>query len=140
MKLATRRLTFEAGHRIVGHEGKCRHVHGHSYKVFISAHSEVLDSLGRVIDFSVLKHKVGNWIEQNLDHGMIIFSEDGDMIKLMAALPEQKFFLLPYNTTAENIAKYILEDICPSLLKDSGVTITKIVVQETENCIAEISL
>lgn len=127
----------------MGHEGKCRHLHGHNYEVFLTAVQksndvEELDTLGRIIDFSILKHKVGNWVEQNWDHGMILFSEDGDAIKVMASLPEQKFFLLPYNPTAENLAKYLIKEICPSLLRDTNVDICKVVVNETENCSAEV--
>lgn len=140
MITCTRRLSFSAGHRVLNHQGKCKHIHGHNYSVEISAQSPELDKLGMVIDFSILKHKIGNYIEQNWDHGMLIFSDDGDIIKLMASIPEQKFFILPVNTTAENIAKYLLEEICPSLLKDTDVTITKVVVHETENCSAAAAL
>lgn len=146
MITCTRRLCFSAGHRVLGHEGKCKHIHGHNYEVYITAvnksvnFSEAfrkLDAIGRVIDFGVLKHKIGNWIEQNWDHGTILFSEDGDAIKALASLTDQKLFMLPYNTTAENIAKYLLEELCPSLFKDSDIEITKVVVNETENCSAE---
>lgn len=139
MQTCTRRLLFSAGHRVLGHEGKCKHIHGHNYTVFITASADNLDTLGRIIDFAVLKNKVGNWIEQNWDHGTILFSDDGDAIKALSSLTDHKIFLLPYNTTAENIAKYLLEDLCPSLLKDTNVTITKVSVHETENCYAEAS-
>jgi 6-pyruvoyltetrahydropterin/6-carboxytetrahydropterin synthase len=148
MTTCTRRLLFSAGHRIFGHEGKCKHIHGHNYEVFVTAvmkdqsfiGSLETDNIGRVIDFSVLKNKIGNWIEQNWDHGTILFSQDGDAIKALTSLVDQKLFYLPYNTTAENLAKYLLEEVCPSLLKDTEVVINKIIVNETENCFAEATL
>ena len=61
---ATRRLQFAAGHRVHGHEGKCRHLHGHNFVVFLTAAAENLDAVGRVIDFGVLKERIGGWIER----------------------------------------------------------------------------
>ena len=54
MITCTRRIQFCAGHRVMGHEGKCRNLHGHNYVVFVTAQADELDSVGRVIDFSVL--------------------------------------------------------------------------------------
>jgi len=127
---------------VVGHEGKCKQLHGHQYDVRITAVSnqDQLDSLGRVIDFSVIKEKVGKWIDDNFDHGFILWSEDGDAIKAIANVPDSKYFLLPSNPTAENIAWYLLHEVCPSLLADyAGIKITKITLWETENCYAEVT-
>ena len=63
----TRRIKFDAGHRVHLHESKCRNAHGHQYIVFIYATAENLDKLGRVIDFSVLKEKFHGWIDDNWD-------------------------------------------------------------------------
>lgn len=142
MITCTRDISFCAGHRVLDHESKCAHPHGHNYRVELTASSDnsSLDSLGRIIDFAVLKEKVGGWIDHNFDHGFIVFSEDGDLIKALSAIPDNKLCLLPTNPTAENIAQYLLKEICPIVLKGTGVTVTRVLVHETENCRAEASL
>jgi 6-pyruvoyltetrahydropterin/6-carboxytetrahydropterin synthase len=136
----TRRLTFEAGHRVFQHESKCAHFHGHSYKALIEAEGP-LDAIGRVIDFSVLKERIGRWIDGHFDHGFLVWDKDTDAIQVLSQLvPVQKIYPLPYNPTAENIAKFLLEDICPFVLDGTGVTVTRVVIHETENCSAEARL
>jgi 6-pyruvoyltetrahydropterin/6-carboxytetrahydropterin synthase len=97
-----------------------------------------LDSLGRVIDFSVLKERIGGWIDDNWDHTTILSSEDVTTIQALKNLPRKKeLFILPYNPTAENLAKYLLWEVCPKLLKGAGVIVYKVVFRETDNCYAE---
>lgn len=139
----TRRLCFEAGHRVLGHESKCAHFHGHSYKVWLEAHNAI-DDVGRVVDFSVLKSTVGTWIDENWDHAMILNAHDLSGLSLFSELEigpkQQRLFVLPYNPTAENMAKYLLEKVCPELLNPLGVRVISVVVQETENCTATATL
>jgi 6-pyruvoyltetrahydropterin/6-carboxytetrahydropterin synthase len=138
---AVRRLQFCAGHRVHRHESKCRHLHGHNYVAFFHAEAEMgLDALGRVIDFGVLKEKIQPWIEANWDHGMVLWAEDLEAIAAVTALPGQKVYTLGTNPTAENMAIALLHDICPRLMADTGVTITRVVLWETENCYAEAAL
>lgn len=135
-----RRIHFSAGHRLVGHEGACAYLHGHNYVVFIHA-SGSLDSVGRVIDFAVLKERVGGWILENWDHGFIVASNDDDGRRAIAAFQsgglKQKTFVFDRNPTAENLAQYLAVEISPRVLQGTGVKVVKIVVQETENCFAE---
>lgn len=135
---AIRRLTFEAGHRVYGHESKCAALHGHSYKVEIEASAPSLDGLGRVIDFSVLKERIGTWIDENWDHATILHERDplGDIL----AHEFQKVFVLPYNPTAENIGRYLVEVVGPEELADTNVTVTAVIIYETENCKVRVSL
>lgn len=139
----TRRLQFCSGHRVMGHENKCAHLHGHNYVVEITAEpsgGRGLDGIGRVIDFSVLKEKVGGWIEDNWDHGMVLHVEDPWYEVMAKAEPTQKLRVMPYNPTAENMAKFLLEQICPQVLADTGILVTRVVVHETENCWAEANI
>jgi 6-pyruvoyltetrahydropterin/6-carboxytetrahydropterin synthase len=140
----TRKLTFETGHRVMGHEGKCANPHGHSYKLFVHARAPKLDGVGRVIDFSVLKEKIGGWIDAYWDHGFILYAGDYDMRAALYAVrgvsSTAKFFSLPSNPTAENMAHFLLHNVCPSVLKDTGVEVFRITLWETENCSAEVSL
>lgn len=161
-----RKIGFDAGHRVVNHESKCAHLHGHRYTVEIYAtqkleqppvaevlvmpKAEYLDDVGRVIDFSVLKERIGGWIDDAWDHGLILWAADPllkDIKNMIVATPEvsegrcigimQKYYEMPYNPTAENMAKYLLEEICPRLLGGTGVYVTKIRLWETPNCFAE---
>ena len=132
----TRRLQFCAGHRVMGHENKCSNLHGHNYVVFVTASADQLDNLGRVIDFSVLKEKLGGWIDKCWDHGMIIYADDDDWIKLCEDM-DTKLYALPINPTAENMAQYLIEYVCPLLFKDNAIEVSKVVLWETENCYAE---
>ena len=135
----TRRLKFDAGHRVHLHESKCRNAHGHQYVVFIHATAEYLDKLGRIIDFSVLKEKFNGWIDENWDHGFIYYEEDKEMEEALNMIQGQKKFALPYNPTAENLAKYLHSVVAVDAMKDTGITISKIVVWETENAFATAS-
>jgi 6-pyruvoyltetrahydropterin/6-carboxytetrahydropterin synthase len=140
-----RRLHFCAGHRVAGHENKCRNLHGHNYVVYIHAETLLgLDSVGRVVDFSVLKETIGGWIDTNWDHGFILWMDDMQARLCVEALAGQKVYQLPSNPTAENLAAYLLDHVCDELFgsyfKLKGFRIYKVVVEETENCSAEVSV
>lgn len=130
-----RRLTFEAGHRVYGHENKCANLHGHSYKVLVEARAAQLDGIGRVIDFSVLKQKIGTWIDENWDHAFIYYQQDHDVYDALTRVGGRRFGL-PANPTAENLADHLLRSVCPTVLKDAGVEVHRVTVHETENCYA----
>lgn len=135
-----RRIQFCYGHRVYGHESKCKNLHGHNGVLFVHAYAKELDSIGRVIDFSVLKQKIGNWVEENWDHGFIYYQKDEETKKALSYMKEQKQFELPYNPTAENMCKFLLLEICPELLKDTYVKVIKVELWETENCLACVEL
>lgn len=148
----TRRIQFCAGHRVFGHETKCAHLHGHNYVLFVTAQVKNegdLDKVGRVVDFSVLKDRVGGWIDQNWDHGFLLDRNDKGAIAALQVMSKhmtetegrkpQKLFLMPYNPTAENMAKFIL-DYGPALMLGTNVEICAVRVEETENCSASVLL
>lgn len=125
-----RELHFSAGHRVVGHEGHCRHPHGHNYEVWVHARSIAgLDNIGRVIDFGVIKSVIGSWIDQYWDHAFIFWKEDKAMRQSLDLFDDletggnrtTKKYSLPYNPTAENLAKYLAEQVAPHILACSGV-------------------
>ncbi|MBT3585745.1 MAG: 6-carboxytetrahydropterin synthase [Halobacteriovoraceae bacterium] len=142
MQTCVRKIHFCYGHRVKNHESKCATLHGHNGVIWVHATPiEGLDKLGRVIDFSVLKDKVGGWVDQYWDHTMILFEQDTETLELVKKAPSFKeVFILPKNPTAENLAEYLLKEICPKVLSGSGVIVHKIVFWETENCYAEQSL
>lgn len=133
-----RKLHFCAGHRVMSHENKCATPHGHNYYVDLVAEAPNLDAIGRVIDFSVLKEKIGMWIDQHWDHTFLVYEKDEELIRALKIVSGVKApFICPFNPTAEGLAIYLLEEICPKLLMGTDVTITKVVVHETDNCSAE---
>ncbi len=138
MKSCVRKVHFCYGHRVMNHESKCATLHGHNGVLWIYATPlEDLDSLGRVIDFSVLKEKVGGWVDTNWDHTMILNKEDKATVDLVSQAPSFKdVFILDRNPTAENMADYLLQEICPRVLAGLGILVYKIVFYETENCYA----
>lgn len=137
----TRKLTFCAGHRVLGHESKCATPHGHNYEVHITATAPKLDEIGRIIDFSILKEKIGEWIDKKWDHTFILYQEDKDLIQALSSIKGKKPpFIASFNPTAENIAHYLLSVVCKEVLEGTGITVTKITLYETINCYAEAAL
>jgi 6-pyruvoyltetrahydropterin/6-carboxytetrahydropterin synthase len=137
---ATRRLQFAMGHRVHGHESKCRHLHGHNFVAFVTAAADELDAVGRVIDFGVLKDRIGGWIDREWDHGFVVWQNDAEARRALATVDGQKAYLLPVNPTAENLADHLLRVIGPQTLARTGVRLVKVTIFETENGIAEATL
>lgn len=137
----TRKIHFCSGHRVLNHESKCANAHGHNYVLWVYAEGDTLDSIGRVIDFSVLKERIGSWIDEYWDHTFLINIEDHEMMNIKDVLVKNKtVFPCSFNPTAENMATYLLHNIIPSLMEGTGVVVTKVVLYETENCFAEVEL
>jgi 6-pyruvoyltetrahydropterin/6-carboxytetrahydropterin synthase len=113
-------------------------MHGHNYVAFIECEAIAdLDSVGRVVDFSTIKERVGGWIDNVWDHGFIVFDEDDEVLKALSCMPRgsEKMFSMPANPTAENMAEYLFY-ISAEILKDKGIMVTAVHLQETENCTA----
>ena len=72
----TREIPFCYGHRLLEYAGKCRYLHGHNGTAVISLEAPELDQLGMVVDFSRLKQTLGKWIDDHLDHRMILHRDD----------------------------------------------------------------
>jgi len=125
-----RRLEFDAGHRVLGHEGKCRHPHGHRYAVEIEVSAPELDSIGRVIDFSIVKELLGGWIDENLDHAFLVSVEDEPLAEALHSVGSNVYTMMN-NPTAENIAALLLLK-ATDLLRD--LMVESVTVYETPNC------
>jgi 6-pyruvoyltetrahydropterin/6-carboxytetrahydropterin synthase len=149
----SRILKCDAGHRIWGHENKCASLHGHEYFFDVHTRCAELDSIGRIIDFSVIKGVIGNWVDEHWDHGLILWEMDPLAKWFVEESPHffyhekntnpffgQKYFLLPFNPTAENLASYLLkvsnELLLGAGLKKNELEVWKVVCQETSNCSA----
>ena len=136
----TRRIEFDAAHRVMLHESKCKFLHGHRYVIEATFLAEALDSLGRVVDFGVIKSVLGAWVDEHWDHTTILHEADRHLGELIAAQLQQNIFYLPDNPTAENMASYLLHRICPMLFVDYPMVCEKIRLWETPNCYAEATI
>ncbi len=133
----TRRIEFDAAHRVMEHESKCRHLHGHRYVVEATFSADGLDALGRVIDFGKVKEILGGWIDEHWDHATILNSKDCELGDAIAARTGQTVYYINGNPTAECMAQYLLKNVCPGLFASGGAVCTRIKLWETPNCYAE---
>ncbi len=140
MITCTRRLEFDAAHRVMLHESKCKYLHGHRYVVEARFHAEALDALGRVVDFGIIKERLGGWIDQYWDHNTILNEADKALGDMIDSELQQHVFYLPDNPTAEHMAMYLLDVVCPELFANTGIRCTHIRMYETPNCYADASL
>ena len=103
----TQEIEFCYGHRLLNYEGKCRHLHGHNGKAVIVMAREALDDRGMVVDFSDIKKSLRTWIDNELDHRMILNEKD-PVLPILQEMNEP-LFTIADNPTAENIAKLIYQ-------------------------------
>lgn len=132
MNRVAREIRFCYGHRLLFYDGKCRHLHGHNGKAIITLEAEQLDALGMVVDFSRLKRVVGGWINEALDHKMLLHRAD----PVLPLLREQgePVFVMDVNPTAENIARLIYDYTAAQ-----GFPVVEVQLWETETCQASYS-
>lgn len=125
----TKEIHFCYGHRLLNYAGKCRHLHGHNGKAVVTLEAESLDALGMVVDFSAIKRVLGAWIDNALDHRMLLHEADPIIPELMRQ--GEPFVTLNANPTAENIARLIYEQAA-----QNGMPVTEVTLWETENSFA----
>ena len=125
----TKEIHFCYGHRLLNYAGKCRHLHGHNGKAVITLEAASLDALGMVVDFSAIKRVIGKWIDDALDHRMLLHQDDPIIPELVKQ--GEPFVTLNANPTAENIARLIHERATAH-----GMPVTEVTLWETENSFA----
>lgn len=131
---AVRYHDISTGHRVVGHENKCRYLHGHNYRVhFYCEPTKDLDNLGRVIDFSVMKDILCEWLEENWDHKTLIWKED-PLLEDLQKIDSDSIIVVDFNPTAENMAQYLLSNLSWKLPND--IKLVKVDIEETRKCMA----
>jgi 6-pyruvoyltetrahydropterin/6-carboxytetrahydropterin synthase len=144
--LITRRLEFDAGHRIPDHQSQCRHVHGHRYAIEITLAGEVIDAAGAphngmVMDFSQVKQVAKQHLVDAWDHAFLAFRGDTAVTAFLATLPEHKTVLLDAVPTAENLARIAFAILDPVYRDIFGnqLRLQRIRIYETPNCWADAS-
>jgi 6-pyruvoyltetrahydropterin/6-carboxytetrahydropterin synthase len=129
MFTVSREIDFCYGHRLLNYAGKCRHLHGHNGRLIIMLQAARLDEQGMVLDFSEIKRVVGGWIDENLDHRMILNRTDPAVAVFQGM--NEPLYLMDVNPTAENIARLIFD-----VAREKGFPVTEVRLWETPLCCA----
>lgn len=146
MLTITRKLEFDAGHRIPDHKSQCRNLHGHRYTLEITLAGAVVDEEGRsdngmIMDFSDVKTLAKRHLVDVWDHAFLVYEKDLAVRDFLATLPNHKTVVITRIPTVENLAQTAF-DLLQAAFEDhfgTGLRLQRLVLHETPNCWAEIS-
>lgn len=124
-----REIHFSYGHRLLNHPGKCVRLHGHNGRVAVEVESSALDGQGMVIDFHEISKKIGAWIDEVLDHKMILCAAD-PLVPLLQKAGEP-LVITQENPTAEVLARWIYDEA-----RKMNLPVARIVLWETPDSAA----
>ena len=132
-----KRFRWEGAHRLPWHDGPCRNLHGHSYRMEVVVEGPT-DAQGMVIDFkdvkAALKPLVVAW-----DHATFVAHDDHELLGVLGQTG-WKHYVLPFDSTSENLAQYAANHLCHEareVFARLGVTAVRVRLEETETCYAE---
>jgi 6-pyruvoyltetrahydropterin/6-carboxytetrahydropterin synthase len=144
----TRRIEFDAGHRIPDHASKCRNIHGHRYVLEATVRGDVQSQRGRsddgmVVDFGDLKTMMNVEIGDKWDHAFLVSMSDGEAIKASACMGDaHKTVYLDCVPTVENLARIafhaIDERIRTTDVGPPNFQLHHVRLYETPNCWADV--
>ena len=142
--LITRRLEFDAGHRIPDHKSQCRHLHGHRYAIEITLAGDIIrrtgdPANGMVMDFSEVKALAMQHLVEAWDHAFLVWAGDQPIVDFLQSLPDHKTVLLDCVPTAENLAQQAFA-ILDAVYRDTygnQLRLERLRLYETPNCWAE---
>ncbi len=146
MLTITRKLEFDAGHRIPDHKSQCRNLHGHRYTLELTLTGNVIEADGNsdngmIMDFSDVKSLAKQHLVDVWDHAFLVYENDHAVRKFLESLPDHKTVVIDRIPTVENLAK-VAFDILQAVFSDkfgTGLRLYKLVLHETPNCWAEIT-
>ena len=138
--LITRRLDFDAGHRIPNHTSQCKHLHGHRYAIEITLSGDIITDAGRseqgmVMDFSDVKRIAREKLVDAWDHAFLVWQSDKPGCDFLASLPDHKTIILDAVPTAENLAKTAFDILDPAYQDTYGnhLRLERVRLYETPN-------
>jgi 6-pyruvoyltetrahydropterin/6-carboxytetrahydropterin synthase len=142
----TRKLEFDAGHRIPDHKSQCRNLHGHRYTLEITLMGEVIEEEGSsdngmIMDFSDVKALAKEHLVDIWDHAFLVYAKDNAVRGFLATIPDHKTVVIDKIPTVENLARTAF-DTLRMVYQDrygTGLRLQKLVLHETPNCWAEIT-
>jgi 6-pyruvoyltetrahydropterin/6-carboxytetrahydropterin synthase len=137
----TKKFSFETGHALYGYDGKCKNVHGHSYKLAVTVIGRPIEDrndvkFGMVIDFTDLKKIVKEEIVDQFDHATV-FNETTPHVELANELINRghHVILVDYQPTSENMVVDFSKRIIGRL--PAGIKLFSLKLQETDSSFAE---
>lgn len=140
----TRKLEFDAGHRIPDHASQCRHLHGHRYVLEVTLSGEIIQADGQaangmVMDFSDVKSIAQRHVVDAWDHAFLAWRDDSSVIAFLATLPEHKTVVLDLVPTVENLALTAFRILDPHYRDeyDNRLRLERVRLYETPNCWAD---
>ncbi|HKB59988.1 MAG TPA: 6-carboxytetrahydropterin synthase QueD [Gallionellaceae bacterium] len=136
----TRRLEFDAGHRIPNHSSQCRHLHGHRYAIEITLSGDIItiegvSEQGMVMDFSDVKRIAKEQVVDAWDHAFLVYRGDRMVLDFLNGVPGHKTVVLDAIPTAENLA-LIAFNILNSAYRDTygnHLRLERVRIYETPN-------
>lgn len=142
----TRKLEFDAGHRIPDHNSQCRNLHGHRYTLEITLTGAVIEQEGRsdngmIMDFSEVKAIAKQHLVDVWDHAFLAYAKDHMLLEFLARIPGHKTVVIDRIPTVENLARTAFGILKTAFLDrfGNGLRLHKLVLHETPNCWAEIT-
>lgn len=140
----TRRLEFDAGHRIPDHRSQCRNLHGHRYVLEITLTGDIVQAPGEsdngmLMDFADIKRIAKAHIVDVWDHAFLVYEDDTAVRGFLDSMPGHKTVVLDRIPTAENLAAIIFEILAPHYHGHYGadLRLTRVRLYETPNCWAD---
>lgn len=140
----TRKLEFDAGHRIPDHRSQCRNLHGHRYVLEVTLTGDIVQAPGQsdngmLMDFSEIKSIAKRHIVDVWDHAFLVFQHDTPVLDFLQSLPDHKTVVLDRIPTAENLAALAFETLAPHYHGHYGadLRLSKVRLYETPNCWAD---
>lgn len=125
----TQELSFCYGHRLLGHPGKCARLHGHNARAIVTLRTQALDAQGMVADFDVVARRVRGYVEENLDHRMLLFA--GDPLVEVLRKAGEPCVSLDFAPTAENLARLVYE-----VAEKAGLPVVEVRLEEQPGSVA----
>jgi len=126
---------WEMSHRLPFHKGGCQNIHGHTYKMMVEVEG-ITDENGMIMDYYDLEAIISPMVKR-MDHAFLVDEKDATILNF---LKEQNFkhFVVPCTTTAENIAKHLLDVFVPEFRKFGNLNKLRIRFHETFDVFSEI--
>lgn len=117
MLTVTKTVRFDAAHVLTNHQGLCRNLHGHTYRVDVSVRQAADDDGDMVIDFKDLKRIAAREICDRFDHAFIYNTASAGECEIAAVVEKNgmRTVPLPFRSTAENLARHFVETLKPHL-------------------------
>ena len=136
----TRRLEFDAGHRIPNHNSQCKHLHGHRYAIEITLSGDIImqegiSEQGMVMDFSDVKRIAKEQVVDAWDHAFLVYRGDTMVLEFLNTIPGHKTVVLDAVPTAENLAKAAFKLLEPAYrdIYNNHLTLERVRLYETPN-------